>query len=148
MKTEKQRLTDSIQREIKSNQELLKRLEKVPIGLISQAFPQASWWASWGDRIECSLPMSFSLVAEVKEFMAMQFPEFILDDERQHVWDAQKQAGLFLKYSTKNKYGLPETRFEFGFRSERDGSTCVLNKIGEKTVPIFEVTCKDGAEEF
>jgi len=42
-------------------------------------------------------------------------------------------------------------RFEVAFRSERNGSTCILNPIGKTTKEVieYEVVCSEqAAEEF
>jgi len=117
----------------------LEGLGKVNINLIEEAFPQGSWDFGIFYDIEFRLPFSFELIESFKSFMEMQYPAQKLQREWRHVWDEHKSAGHFLYYDG----------FEVSFRTEREGTTCVLNKIGEtnKVVSIFEVVCSEGAAE-
>ena len=63
-----------------------------------------------------------------------------------------------LQYSKshRNKYNNPAYPFILilTYKTDIEGASCVINKIGEKKevkeviTPIFEVTCPDGAGEF
>jgi hypothetical protein len=145
MNKQKQRMIKEIQEDVDRLTSLLGEMEILPIGLISQAFPLGKWGVkSWGFGFEFTLPLDFALVEEFKTFMSIQFPDYELEREVQHVFDTSKEAGRFLEYRMKRK---PFTKIEAAFRSGKEGSTCVLNKIGEKTMPIYEVICSEGAKE-
>ncbi len=74
--------------------------------------------------------------------MKDQLPEYKIGRDFQVVWDSGG-AGYFIAYSND------KLKFDFAFRSSEQGSTCVLNKIGEKSVPVFEVVCgQEAAAEF
>lgn len=143
----KEYLRRSIQGEIDSRQQQLRALSRLPVNLFCQAFPEGSWSASWGGGFEFTLPFNFVLIEQIKQFVSEQFPEYELKDERRHVWDESKAAGHFLEYSTKESAWSDRSRFEIAFRTQRAGTTCVLNQIGEKKIPIFEVICSEGAKE-
>jgi len=148
MKKQKEQLKKSIQWEIDQRMKMLEKLERVPCGLISQCFPDGTWITYWSQGFEFTLPFNFELIAQVRAFMTEQFPEYKLLRENQFVWDTSKTAGHFLEYETHEEDRTDRTWFQFGFRTDHKGTTCVLNKIGEKTVPIFEVICSEGAKEI
>lgn len=122
-------------------------LDLFPIELITQVFPEAEiqWW--WDTDIEITLPMRWSLIEEVKMFMQEQFPSAKLYCDHQVVWDDSKSAGYFLNWHLPTEIPHDYIPIKFGFRSNKSGSTCVLNQIGTKEVPVFEAVCQDGAEE-
>jgi len=105
--------------------------------LLTQAFPEGTW--SYSYNYDFNLPMRFALIDEVKLFMREQFPDAKLNDDRQYVWE--ESAGRFVKYRYDGN------AIEFTFRTTRNGSTCILNKIGEETkvVPIYEIVCSEAA---
>lgn len=63
--------------------------------------------------------------------------------------DSSKADG---NYTLSFKFENSSDRVIFYFQVSRDGATCELVRVGEETktttVPIYEVTCKEGAEEF
>ncbi len=149
MKTQKRILQDSIKREIATREKQLANLERLPINLISEVFPNCHWSNSWLNSFECTLPFDFSLIATVREFMQMHFPnEWKLKRENQFVWDSSKDAGHFLEYETTEENYWDRVEFQFAFRTGREGTTCVLNEIGKKEVPIYEVICSEQAKEW
>lgn len=142
-----ERLKDSVTREIEALNDKLAALDRLPVNLIAEAFPQGNWTNSYGSRYEFTLPFDFALIKTVKEFMSLQFPDFALKSERQFVWDESKDAGYFMEYSTGEKDWHEAVWFTIGFRISKKGSVCVMNQIGTKQVPVFEVICADGAKE-
>jgi hypothetical protein len=144
MHKQKAILKEEIEREIRIRKKLLQTLEELPIDLFCEAFPSGSWGTSWGYDFIFNLPFDFALVDAVKEFMALQFPDHKKVHESRIVWDASKEAGHFLDYEIEDRRG---SRLKFSFRTGKEGTTCVLNKIGEKSTPVYEVVCGEGAAE-
>lgn len=140
MKTKRQYLLQSIENDFELLKERKDALEKLPIELVLQCFPNGDWQHQYGRTYGFVLPMSFALVEEVKEFCRIQ--GYTIRNERTYVWDQQAAAGTFF-----DAYIDDRVYIDFQFRSGREGSTCVLQKIGDKSVPIFEVVCIDGAKE-
>lgn len=141
----KDKLLKSLQQEENVIMRIREKVGAVPVNLISEMFPQGRWYKNWGD-IVFELPMSFSLIEEFEQAVKLQFPEFEKTRENQFVWDDQARAGRFIYYSKKiGKYETVE--FEVAFRSEVDGSTCILNPIGKamKEVTTYEVVCSEAA---
>ncbi len=134
-----QQIKDEIERRKKGIDDAIKKLGDINIDLIAEAFPQGYWFFGVFNDFEFSLPFSFELIESFKAFMEMQYPKCRLKRESRHIWEENNKAGHFLYYDG----------FEVSYRTERTGTTCVLNKIGEtsKTVPIYEVICQDGANE-
>ncbi len=124
-----------------------KTLQFLPLEEISEQFPQGEWQETWLN-FEFCLPMDFKLVNAVKDYMQSRHSDWTIDWEDQIVWDKEKTAGYFVDY--KKSFGPPDymdVKLCFAFRSAKDGSTCVLHQIGTKEVPVYEVTCPEGAEE-
>ena len=142
MKT-RQKLNKEIERQIDKYLEQRKNLADMPIELVEQAFPQGHWQDWWGSAYQFVLPLSFQLVEDFKEFCHLQ--GWRHTDPHQIVWDSG-HAGVFMYVSLLEEGNL-YPQFEVAFRSEKKGSTCVLNVIGTKEVPVYEVTCPEGAEE-
>jgi hypothetical protein len=148
MKTQKEQLAESIHYEIDARKRLLEKLERIPTGLIAQSFPDGRWTTFWSSGFEFTLPFDFKLIEQARVFMAEQFPGFELVRENRFVWDSSKSAGHFLEYETREQYSADRAWFQIAFRTDRKGTTCILNPIGEKTVPVFEVICSEGAAEM
>lgn len=129
-------------RKLKWEQELVDRkvfkIETLPINLIAEAYPQGIWDPYCWDGPEFLLPLDFSLIQSVKDFMALQFPEASFRREYQIIWEMRASAARFLKYEFP-----PSCELEFRFESSREGSNCKLHQIGVEQVakPIYEVTC-------
>jgi hypothetical protein len=145
VKTTKELLIEYIVYEIGKKQKQLSVLERLPINQLSEAFPNGVWTVSWADSFEFTLPLTFSLFDVVKDYMRDQQPDFKMARESQFVWDESQRAGHFLEYEAT--IDSARVRFQFGFRSHREGAQCVLQQIGTKVVPIFEVVCPEGAKE-
>ena len=143
----KEKLLRELKHKIEQIDREAKNLEKIPVDLFQQAFPDGEWHNSWAGGLVFTLPYNFQLIEIVKAFVQDQFPEFELYHEHQNVWGREKEAGYFLYYRTTDKYGFGDSTFEVAFRTGRDGTTCVLNQIGTEEVPVFEVTCEEGAKE-
>lgn len=148
MTTQRENLVKALELEIEYANKKIALLEKLPIETIADAFGSGNWEQSWGGSFEFCLPYDFSLISKFKKYMEENWPDFRMYGERQFVWDEQKSAGLFLEYETKDGNFYGRTRFSVAFRSSRNGSTCVLNPIGTKEIPVFEVICADGAKEL
>ncbi len=147
MKTQKEQLIESLNCEMEKYQRLLEKVERIPVQLFAEAFPNGRWTNFWGSSFEFALPFDFKLINQVKVFVSMQFPEFVLSRENQFVWDTSKSAGHFLEYETQEDSWRDRVTFQVAFRTEKEGTTCVLNQVGKKEVPVYEVICKDGASE-
>jgi hypothetical protein len=134
-------LAEYNQRQIQKLHEQQERLNRMPIELVEQAFPQGEWQDWWGYSYEFKLPLDFQLANEFRFFCDLQ--GFTYSKSRQHLWDeGGGSAGLFFDVYLDNK-----ENFSVSMRSEIEGSTCKLQQIGTKEVPVYEVTCPDGAEE-
>jgi hypothetical protein len=146
----KDRLLTEIENDIQRLGRLHNVAQKIPMNLISQAFPEGHWSQRWFD-VDFELPMSFPLIETFMQFMKDQLPEYELRYDNQYVWEESKKAGRFIQYSYFDK-AVPESiDLQVSFRSERNGSTCVLNPIGKKTkeITLYEVVCsEDAAKEF
>lgn len=136
---EKERLLKSIEWDRTMIERRVERLNALPIDLISEAFPDGSWCPTWGYEYEFTLPMRFELIGKFEEFCKLQGYE--IKHARRHVWD-DKNAGDFM-----DVYVNESISFVAAFRSTKEGSTCVISKIGEEMKPIFEVICSEGAKE-
>lgn len=121
---------------------------QIPVGLICEAFPQGEWHNLALGGFEFRLPMSFELIEDVKCFMALQFPEFKFNRQNQHIWESSGDAGIFLNYKKGSWSDDDVVTFDFAFRSSEEGTTCVLNQIGTKEVPVFEVVCGEQAKDW
>jgi len=122
---------------------LVELVNAVPMGLIVQAFPEAEVVKN-SMSIDICLPLSFSLIEEVRRFMEDQFPEIKKTDDT--IYTSGKWATHYLHYRIQDKYN-----FEFHFQISKQGSTCIMNPIGKKFVEQieYEVVCsKEAAEEF
>jgi len=137
------KLLKSVDRDIRNFEKLRKRvcLMRTVIDLMEQEFPQGSWSVTWLCEAVFALPFDNSLVLAVKEFVATKLPEFEEMRDQQYVWDNSVEAGRFLEWSDGSLY------FEVSFRTSREGSVCVLNQIGTKVVPVYEVVCSQEAAD-
>lgn len=144
---EKQRLLKEAMTEMEWEINRISRLSSIilsmPIGLIAQAFPIAKFVKN-SFSIDIVMPMSFPLIQEVREFMAMQFPDYKL------TYDHQIVSGSYAFHTLT--YDIPDVgRFDIYFKMSEKGSTCVLNPIGTETVEktVYEVVCSQAAaDEF
>ena len=139
MKTQKELLLDSIEWERTKIEKRIIAIEKLPIELCVQAFPNGKWSSGWGWEYNFTLPMNYELSAAFKEFCVLQ--GWKTRSERQHVWDA-KNAGLFFEVCIAD-----DLYFGAEFRTTVEGATCVIKEIGKELKPIYEVTCGAGAQE-
>jgi hypothetical protein len=119
------------------------------INLVSQAFPMCEFNPYY--TLSCELPLSFSLIEELKLFMELQFPDTVLSYDTRSVYEGS--AVHYLSYTFPEDSNFPQTSsvLSFQLRSSISGSTCVMNKIGTKMVEqnIYEVVCsQEAAEEF
>lgn len=133
---------EKLQYGIKYDRERIDKREQLmyslPLQLIKDAFPEGHWGEWWLSDYEFTLPMRFELVQQFEEFCELQGYE--VHGLHSMVWD-DKNAGTFADVNTGSG------SFHLAFRSTREGSTCVISKIGEEMKPIYEVTCADGAQE-
>jgi hypothetical protein len=135
---------ERFEHDIENRKKLLDSFKKLPLNIIQEAFPEGHWYVSWIDQFEFVMPYVQANFQVVKDFMAEQFPDYVKGRDFGTVWDiGGGSAGMFFKYSHD------DIGWDFAFRSGEKGSTCVMNKIGEKSVPIFEVVCgQEAAAEF
>lgn len=122
----------------------LERCDVTPLRVIEGMFPEGEWCMLVDAHLEYTMPMCFDLIHLVRNVMAFAFPDYELSFDHQFIWDNSKLAGHFLHYQIDGKY---EWQFSMAFRSEKEGATCVLTKIGVKEAPVYEVTCAEGAAE-
>ena len=147
--TPKERLVSSITDEIEALRINLRDIEAIPVSLIAEIFPVGRWYKNWHNMC-FTLPMSFPLIDSFMKMMEEQFPEFEKKNDNQYVWSEQKKAGRFLGY-TKKITDYERVTFEVTFRSENEGSTCVLNPVSTemKEMITYEVVCSEAAaQEF
>ncbi len=136
-----QELIEKIEKEIKERHDAIEYAKKLPINELAEAFPAGKWNYDWIGRFEFALPYSFELIEKVKAEV-VKFAE--IRNTTTHVW-SDKEAGYFISCKSVGGY------FEINFRTTREGTTCVLNKIGEEVItkPIYEVICSQAAaDEF
>jgi len=132
-----------IEEDIERKKNSLEEFKKLPLSLIQDAFPEGHWYYTWIGSFEFIMPYTQASFQVVRDFMKDQLPEYEIGRDFQVVWDNSSGAGYFIAYKKDSLH------FDFAFRSSEQGSTCVLNKIGEKTVPVFEVVCgQEAAAEF
>lgn len=146
MKNQTQAMRDQIENQIARFQKDLAMLEKVPTGLIAQAFPQGQWKYTYAHDFEFDLGLDYALVNEARIFMATQFPDWVLVLDKQYTWPGMNQATHMLTYAMEG------AEFDFAFRSTMEGTTCVVRQIGTsiqpaKEIPLYEVVCAEGAKE-
>lgn len=145
--TTKDDLLTTLQRERDTLNEAIASLDRLPIELLGENFPGCTWFRTYGKQFECTLPFDFQLIDKVRKFMQENLPEFQLKRENRYVWDTQKSAGHFLEYETTEDHWSERAMFSIAFRTGHSGTTCVLNQIGTKEVPVYEVICAEGAKE-
>jgi hypothetical protein len=120
-------------------------LDCLPIEQIQDAFPMGEWGEWWTTGYEFALPLSFQLIDEFQEFV--QQSGWAVYNVHNHVWDDSAAAGTFFDVYLNPNEMCGTRYFHVAFRSTKEGSTCVVQQIGTKEVPVYEVTCADGAEE-
>jgi len=131
-----------MEEDVESKKRSIEEFKKLPLSLIQDSFPEGHWYYTWIGQVEFVMPYTQASFQVVRDFMKDQLPEYKIGRDFQVVWDSGG-AGYFISYSKD------DLRFDFAFRSSTPGSTCVLNKIGEKSVPVFEVVCgQEAAAEF
>jgi len=138
--TETEKLLAALDWERRKIELRVEKIKTLPIELVKQAFPEGGWGENRGSDFVFTLPLRFELIDVFKEFSRVQ--GWQVKNLRRYVWD-DKRAGDFIDiYDLENNY-----LFEVALRSSVEGSTCVINKIGEEMKPIFEVICGEGAKE-
>lgn len=139
---------ESIEYRIKEMHEtevrLLDLCDLAPLQLIEEMFVEGGWYHMYGSNIEYRLPFVFAYASMIVSVME-HFPEWKLMSDSQFVWDSSGSAGRFFEYRLKGHDYYK--RFNICMRSDVEGSTCILNKIGTKEVPVYEITCSEGALE-
>lgn len=142
---QRERSIKYIDSKIRSLEEQKENLKLIPIELFYQAFPEVNFSTDSFGSFTFLFPMSFEIIETVQKFISEQFPEWKVWTDNQFVWDESKRGGRFIDYHIGNSH----ITVSVDFRSEVTGSTCVLNKIGTKEVPVFEMVCSEqAAEEF
>jgi len=147
--TQKENLVIKISKEMEYLKINLRDTEIIPVNLMAEIFPMGIWHKNWY-QLCFTMPMSFPLIDRFMKMMEEQFPEFSLTHDTQHVWSEEKKAGRFLEYTKRND-DYERVVFEVNFRSENEGSTCVLNPISMKMKEVitYEVVCsEEAAQEF
>lgn len=125
---------------IESSREATKKL---PLSLFEEAFPQGRWDLRWmGKDFEFTIPFDKSQIPLINEVAKKAGYHMIRDF--QCIWENDKSAGYFMYFSSEDTSSF----FQVGMRSSREGSTCVLNPIGVKEVPIYEVVCSPEATQW
>lgn len=124
---------------------MLAVVKKLPIEKFKNAFPNAIFIRNYSS-VGIMLPMSYSLIQEVRIFMETTCPEFEKNSDMQYVFG--NSATHYIEYALKKNANI---KFEVRFPSSVKGSTCVLNPIGTEMVEkiTYEVVCSEAAaEEF
>lgn len=115
--------------------ELLPALPELPIG--------SSVGASIGD-IWFNIPRSQAMINTIKSLDWKGYG-FILRFEEDN--SAEDGSYHLVYYHESQSWNF----IRFSFEATLEGSACVLTKIGEKSetrvIPIYEVTCPEGAKE-
>jgi hypothetical protein len=125
----------------KSNLEMrAEKLRNLPIEELEAAFPEGSFSHFIGNTYSFILPLRFELIEQFKKFVATK-EGWDLWGERQHVW-GEKSGGIFM-YLRVNGSSI----LDIDFRTEKTGTTCIIQQIGFEQKPVFELICGDGAKE-
>lgn len=133
------RLHRSLDYERNRYERQVRATEALPLGLLAEAFPEGVWEMHY-DGPALVLPYNFALIPAIKDFMILQYPKVLLAREYPIIWEEHGTAAYIINYIF-----LPNVMLEFRLDSSAKGTTCVLNKIGERTkiIPVYEVTCSD-----
>lgn len=123
-------------------------LRRIDLEKIEQRFPGitvSGYFGGYGPVLQ--LPLTFSLIEEVRQFMGREFPQYEKYRDSRTVNSGYAYHNLAYKMDTSD---LGMIAIEFNFNSYTEGATCVMNKIGIRMVEeaIYEVICPEGAEEF
>ncbi len=137
---ELKRLFDDLDYQQTKIDKMRKMVEELPIELVKQVFPMGHWSEFWMYEYEFTMPLDFALEAQFIEFIELQ--GWGHDKLRRTVWQDSKEAGDFITVNVSKSLD-----FRAAFRSGTQGSTCVLNKIGEEMKPVYEVICSKGSDE-
>jgi hypothetical protein len=144
MTSNRMHVTRSIKFEIEKYQARLEDLKSIPIEAIEEDLPDVVFDIVWtGYHIRATLPYDFAVRAEARKVMKRL--GWTLLRENQIIWEDSGEAGYFIDF----KHPDTHVELDFVFQTTKEGSTCVLHKIGDetKTVPIYEVICAEGAKE-
>jgi len=133
-------LLAEIENEKKRLDDRAKVLQEYPIEKLEAAFPAGVFAHYSGQAYKFSLPMSFELIAQFKEFIKVEMPEWKFSNEWQSVWD-NGHGGHFISLQKDYVY------LDIDFRIEREGATCTVKQIGYEQKPVFEIICNEGAKE-
>jgi len=150
----REEIIKNIKEEIAEQEEALKTLEYVPFERFVEVFPEGSWHKGW--RGDCrygfhyNMPYVNKTIHEFELFIATEFPEW----KKFNIWENVDASGAVFDLDYHLPIPYQKMCITVRFLSNNPGSTCVLNKIGEKEipakiVPIYEVVCKqEAADEF
>ena len=145
MKKQSTKLLTELLGEIEQKQALCEKILKCKTFLdtFEEVFPHADM-SIWTNEIDIWLPFDFEMISQVREYMLIQWNRANPEENRYF----SGSTGVH-KLVYRDFLGF---RFEFLFATNRDGTTCILNKIGEEEIPasmkpIYEVICTKGAEE-
>jgi len=146
----REEIIKSIEEEIEEYENEIKMLKHVPFERFVEVFPEGSWHRSFRYGFHYNMPYVNKTIREFELFVATEFPEWKKSNDWQNV---DSNGAIFdLDYRLQKPY--QKMCITVRFQSNNPGSTCVLNKIGEKEVPakivpIYEVVCKqEAADEF
>lgn len=143
--TKKSELRESInkrigkyERWIESAQQLLEYLDHIPD---MDGIP-GEYSATFSDSYQFKLPWDNQLVEKAEQIVSSLGWELI-DTDDDLFWG--NRTLVYIKKVEKIKL-----TFRLKLDDGMEGATCVITKIGEKTItkqePIYEVTCPEGAE--
>jgi len=145
----REEIIKNIKEEIAEQEEALKILEHVPFERFAEVFPEGSWSESFGN-LHYNMPYVNKTIHEFELFVATEFPEW----KKLSIWENVDASGAVFDLDYRLPIPYQKMCITVRFLSNNPGSTCVLNKIGEKEipakiVPIYEVVCKqEAADEF
>jgi len=143
--TKKEDLLQTLEKKAEFLRKRIEHVNNFPLDKLLEAFPLARFVASdIGSELDIRLPYDFAMIAKMRNFLK----ELGYERVYEHSWitEADRSASYHLvAYLSADV--LPS--LDIWFDSDREGATCVINKIGKqrKTVYTYEVICAAGAEE-
>ena len=146
----KEEIIKSIKDEIAEYKKEISLIEQVPFDRFSEVFPEGKWRSSCRNSLHYDMPYVNKTIHEFELFVATEFPEW----KKSSVWQNVDSNGAVFDLDYRLPAPYQRMCITVRFQSNNSGSTCVLNKIGEKEipakiVPIYEVVCKqEAADEF
>lgn len=114
----------------KVHTDALRVINQLPSSLIDKVDFSAS--VSGADLI-IKLPYSIPALAKARKELGKGW-------KREMIWGQQSPGFTYKCFSFVNP-NFPGVKIRLDLEMGRAGSTCKLNLVGEKTVPVYEVVC-------